>query len=492
MKRLLLLVIGACMTCLAFGLVSAAPVAPGGDPAPGLDARSWACYGTCVLPVDLVIADYNATPDGWPDIAVLCSATGQVDYFLNKALGGPGVFYDAHRLPANGTTDRFSVGSSLAVSEEGNYVLYESAGSPAFGMASVGGVTLNSMVIPADTTGMISADLNHDGVLDVILLRAGGVTPVFGAALAAFSPVAGGNVIAAAAKDLNGDSWVDLLVVTDTGTVEALYNKRYINGVAGANVFGAAIPVAGIGIEAITDIGIGDFNADGLNDFVIVGTNPPTRGFGLRSGFAQVFINTLAATPSAVGFAAADLPMGTWGFNSMAVEVFDADGNGRDDFAVANWGSKTVTIFLADALPGLIQDGRETVPDYCLPEDALKRDLVDVEFWLYKLELKCGYYPIALDSADLDKNGKADLVVALQSSSNSLDAQEPACIEVLFDVACGYHPEGPGVEAQLPHKAIQNVSGESEECVSCAGDDPCSDNTPPESYIKVEGEPGNP
>ena len=183
--------------------------------------------------------------------------------------------------------------------------------------------------------------------------------------------------------------------------------------------------------------------------------------------------------------------MGTWGFNSVAVEVLDADGNGRDDFAVANWGSATVTVFLADAVQ-LVRDVRASRPYYCLPSEARDEDLIEGGFWLFKYELECGYYPIALDSADFDWNGKADLVVVLQSATENLHAQDPSCIEIIFDVACGFHPAGDEAPPQRSHTSVPGVQGEKDSCEPCAAGDPCSDNTPPEAGINVEGDSGNP
>ena len=89
MRRSLVLAVCLC-SLLGSGLLVAAPVAPYGDPALGLNPRSWACYQTCVLPTDILAADI--TGDGWTDLAVLCSATGQVHFLDNMAVAGPGMF----------------------------------------------------------------------------------------------------------------------------------------------------------------------------------------------------------------------------------------------------------------------------------------------------------------------------------------------------------------------------------------------------------------
>jgi VCBS repeat protein len=493
MKRLLLLLVGACVTCLAFGLVSAAPpVVPGGNPAPGLVSSSYACYEACVLPVDVVVGDYNS--DGWTDIAVSCSATGQVMYYQNQGLNGPGVFLIPPPVKVPSARPRLTAAGDLELASIGNYVLYGAV--PTLGYTQRdGNVNLDVMAIPDTTTGILTADLHHNTRHDIVLLSrdngtgTAGITYVNpGTGVLAFQ-TATGDVVAGALADMNGDSWTDVVVITAANTIEVFYNDRYGGGFTASEI----IQGGNIGIASLTDVAVGDFNADGLNDIVVVGTNPPNLGSGdVRNGFARVFVNTLSSPGGPVGFSPVGAPMATWGFNASAVEVFDADGNGRDDFAVANKGSATVTIFLADALPQLLQDGRATRPDYCLPPEAMNEDLLAVEFRLFKYELQCGYFPIALDSADFDWNGKADLVVVLQSPTESMQAQEASCIEIVFDVACGFHQAGDQAPAQRQHKAIQNVKGESDKCEPCGAGDPCSGNTPPESDIEVEGDSGNP
>ena len=471
MRRSLLLAVCLCLL-LVSGLLVAAPVAPYGDPAPGLSPRSWACYKTCVLPTDILAADMNT--DGWTDIAVLCSATGQVHFLANDA--GPGVFGTSTYVPSVGP-NRFDNGSQLGLAGDGVFVLYENGGVPAFGQASLGaGAQLAVSPIPTDTVGFVSADFNHIPGVEVVILRGAPSAQDFNSTNYPLPDVP----VAAAFGDLNQDAWLDFVVLLRNGQVLPFYNLRY-----GANpAFAAGTPVT-VGIITPTNIDVGDFNADGLLDFVVVGSNPPNRGFGLQDGYAQVFLNNLTSS-GVVGFAPTGNPMRTWGFNARAVEVLDADGNGRDDFAVANWGSATVTVFLTDAIR-LVQDGRATDPknDYCLPVDALKEDLIKIGFFLYKLELQCGYYPIALAAADFDFNGKMDLAIALQSSEEQLCAQNPSCIEVIFDVACGFHPAGTGAPVQLPHPQIPNVTGENTSCpVPCKDD--CAENEPPAATIEAE------
>ena len=90
MKRLLLLTLCLTVGIAVTGMSQGLAVPPNENPAPGLLPSSWACYPTCVLPSDIVAADFNG--NGWLDLAVSCSATGNVFFYPNGGIGTPGVF----------------------------------------------------------------------------------------------------------------------------------------------------------------------------------------------------------------------------------------------------------------------------------------------------------------------------------------------------------------------------------------------------------------
>ena len=481
MKRLLLLtsclVLGIALTGMSQGLA----VPPNEDPAPGLLSSSWACYPTCVLPSDIVAADFNS--NGWLDLAVSCSATGNVFFYPNGGIGTPGVF---GVVPTgNGLLPN---AQELVVDGQSALVLYNTGIPgilPALGRAtmvpSAAGPLAGNPTLPAGTVSIEGADLDHNLGVDLVVLHNPNLVTIYTAAGAATATVVGtaGTPIAAAVGDLNQDGWNDVAVLTSAG-IEVMYNATYQ---ANPPALGAAPPIPGLAIATPTDIGLGDFDSDGLLDIVVVGNN--LIG-GQQQGYAQVFFNT----PPTVGavFATDPIPMRTWGFGAQDVEVADFDGNGRDDFAVANWGSDTVTVFLADAQPQLVNDARVTTAR-CLSTEALQKDRLLVHFALYKLELQCGHYPVALASGDFDYNGKVDLAIALESADEEICAQNPSCIEIIFDVACGFHPGTGQVPPQQPHTTVPGVAGAKEDqtCPACKGE-PCAENVPPKAEIQTESE----
>ncbi|MFC2081902.1 FG-GAP repeat domain-containing protein [Candidatus Bipolaricaulota bacterium] len=431
--------------------------------------------------MDIVAEDFNQ--DGWLDLAVSCSQTGNVFYYQNNGSGvlpqvfagveASGTFPNARFLVAghmpiyNGYPD-LAVVHSLAVGAAPHTLISTVAGAaipfgpPPFTVTPAGGTIL----------GIAGGNLTNGNVLDLAWITAGTLTVAGGPGFA-LAPFTAADL---ALADFDQNGWDDIVVVTASPTPNLLV---YFNnpGAGFDGTFLGPIPVA---IPNPTAIEVGDFDGDSFPDIVVVGNqaNPST---GTNDGLAQPFMNNLHQTAAAF----VPLPtMLTWGFDAKAAVTFDADGNGRDDFAVANWGSRTVSIFLSDAVSPLVADTRST-RGYCLPDESLEKDRFMVEFRLFKLELQCGFYPISLASGDFDRNGKMDLAVALQSSSEDLCAQNPSCIEIDFDVACGFvQVADPAVVGQTGHVPGE---GELQTCPDPKNCEigPCDDNTPPGAAIQT-------
>lgn len=493
MKRIVLTVLGILLMAGVAGWAVGRAVVPNAALPPGLPPSSWACYQTCVLPTDIVAADFNQ--DGWLDLAVSCSATGNVFYYQNAILprgafaqtltppvniGTPGGFPNAQFLVAghingyNGFPDLAIVYAPTVAGALTSIAAANNAGAP---FAGVGALALGGGTI-IDITG---GNFTNNNVMDFAYLTAGGLD-VWAWNGVTYVNISGGTLpmpnapIALAAADFDQDGWEDVAVVTNGPNLYVFFNARG-GSFAAARRLGP-IPVA---IPIPTAIGTGDFDADGFPDLVVVGNRPPATPGEQPNGLAQAFINQVHQAVGGFGPLAA---MRTWGFNAKAVEVFDADGNGRDDFAVANWGSKTVTVFLADAAARLVNDTRGT-RDQCLNPAGMNPDRLQVWFQLFKIELRCGYYPIALASGDFDHNGKMDLAVALQSADEELCAQNESCIEVDYDIACGFVAARGGVAGQISHSGLPTGgTQELQKCPNCK--EPCAENVPPKVEIQTE------
>ena len=273
-----------------------------------------------------------------------------------------------------------------------------------------------------------------------------------------------GTPVFVATADFDQGGWTDIAVLrANPPTVTVYYNTENLGPGGVQFTPGGSRPYTTTNLWnqlVPTGMDVGDFNADGYPDIVVVG-NVPTGSPPLLLGQAQVLLNSVPTVAGApIGLTA--LPaMSTWGFNTRFVEVADFDGNGRDDFATANYGSDTVTVFLTDGL-------------------FLVQDLLKIAFKPFKIELECGHFPIGLAAGDFDRNGKMDLAVALQSVDEELCAQNPACIEIDFDIACGFNAYQLTHQQELADRGLS----EPDQC-PCKG---CEGNAPPRPEIQTESE----
>jgi len=462
------------------------PVVPNDGAPVGLPPRAWACYPTGVLPSYVVAGDFNV--DGWLDLAVSCMGTNDVWVYGNQGNvvrgvftvpgigGGPTARVPTVLNPIQMVVGQFNGGfdgyPDIAVLSgfTGNIGAIAGAATPLVAAPPLFGPVPGAIC-------MAGGNFDNDGRTDFVLVTAGAATVFSSAGGFAATPLAYAATLATPVAVVTGDfdqnGWDDVAVLFRApapgggGAIQVFYNATAAGAVppaAGAVppvvaffppfvYLAAAIPayLAPVGMD------VGDFNADGYPDLVIVENTiaAPIRGF------AQVFLN-LVPVGTILGFVPVSLAnsaMSTWGFDARFVEVLDADGNGRDDFAVANWGSDTVTIFLTDALP-LLPDKRPVdSTGYCLCDEQRREDLLDITFKLFKIELQCGHFPVGLAAGDFDHNGKAHLAVALQSADKELCAQNRSCIEVDFDIACGFSPN------QTPHSYDKDK--ESHTCSEC-------------------------
>lgn len=475
---------------LLVGLITL--VAAGEDPLPAYVpadyGSAYACYSTCVLPNYIVAEDFDQ--DGWLDLAVSCFATSEVWTYRNlgnpaNANAGdpvaPGAFSTPLDPPLSnplqGLPGRFNVGQGPVALVAGHITPYD--GFPDVAALSritpgISGVqplpNISGTIVGAGALvspiHLAAGDFDHaDIIRDFVIVDAppaGACTVYFflsGAANPAPLPLpAGGIPDFIVAADLDHNGWDDIAVLT-TGT-----NQLLISYGPGFATWNSTYQLA---FEP-SAMDVGDFNSDGFLDIVVVGN------IG-GSGFATVFLNNVGIhnfSPQGV--------MSTWGLQTTFVEVLDADGNGHDDFVTANYSSNTLTVFLT-YLRTVENDDRKRRTECCLCDDQSKKDKID--FKGFKIELECGFYPNCLVGGDFDRNGKMDLAVTLYSATEEICPQNPSCIEVIFDIACGVQ------EGQTLHRIDPQY--EPQECQTCK-EGPCEGNTPPKPGIQTESDSKNP
>ncbi len=197
---------------------------------------------------------------------------------------------------------------------------------------------------------VVTADINGDGKLDLIAANflSNNLTVVLGNGSGGFtattgSPVAAGtNPFGIVAADLNGDGKIDL-AVSNAGS----NNVTVLLG----NGTGALTAVTGSPFSAGSNplaMALGDFNGDGYPDLAVPNYNGNNVTLLLGNG-------TGAFTAAASG------PLGV-GANPRTAVAGDFNGDGALDLVITNYGSNTVAVLLGNlsqtiafsALPNLV------------------------------------------------------------------------------------------------------------------------------------------
>lgn len=222
------------------------------------------------------------------------------------------------------------------------------------------------------------ADLNGDGKLDIVVALSGGN----GVALLLQSPTSPGAFLAAAffaagtgpdgvvVADMNGDGAPDIVVSNESSANISLLLQDGAN----PGTFRAPIQMpVGTNPRALA---VADLNGDGKPDILVAD----------RSAGAWVILHDPAST---TGFLA---PVGySAGSQPVSITIADLDGDGRLDFVIANHSSSSVSVFLQDpARAGVFLAGAS---------------------------YGTGAAPNAVKIADVNRDGKIDLVTADQGSN---------------------------------------------------------------------------
>ena len=247
-------------------------------------------YAAGEIPQGVTIAD--ADGDGTPDIVVADAVGGGSGAVQLLAGTGDGTFRPPVRV-AVGPSPRHVVVRDVNGDDVPDLVV---AAAGILGEAGGVGVALGrgdgTFAAPsvvrlrvANPAAVAVADLDRDGIPDIVaavfaVLRGGGRETLFGVGDGTFRPGDDGairdDVAAVAAADLNGDG------VTDVVTANT--NSRGVAVLLGTGAGSYGLPKRTAAGDAPNEVRVADLNADGRLDVVVA------DGFAGRPGFVQVLI----------------------------------------------------------------------------------------------------------------------------------------------------------------------------------------------------------
>jgi hypothetical protein len=320
--------------------------ATGIGPAPSLAAQQTFATGTATNPYSVTTTDVNG--DGKPDLIIANSSSNTVSVLLNTTAPG--------------------------------------AATPSF-------AALQTFATGIDPEFVTAADVNGDGKPDLIVANVGSNTvsvllntTVTGSATPSFAAqqtfATGTNPFSVTTGDVNGDGKPDLIVANGgDNTVSVLLNTT-APGAATSSFATQQTFATGSLPVSVTAV---DVSGDGKPDLIVANGN---------SNSVSVLLNTTPPGAAMPSFAAQQTF--ATGNGPQSVKVADVNGDGKPDLIIANLASNTVSVLLNTTAPGA------PTPSFAVQQT-----------------FATGTAPNCVTAADVNGDGKIDLVVA-NSNSNTI------------------------------------------------------------------------
>ena len=372
--------------------------------APGATAPSFAVqhtFATGNYPASVAIADLNG--DGKPDIAVTNLHSNTVSVLLNTTAPGATApsFAAQHTFPTGNYPASVAIADlngdgkpDLVVANARSNTVSVLLNTTAPGAATPSFAAQHTFATGSGPLSVAIGDFNGDGKPDIavtnlisntvsVLLNTtspGATTPSF----AAQQTFTVGNPASVVIGDLNGDGKPDLVVANNSvsGTVSVLLNTT-APGTTTASF--ATQQTFSVGSHPAASVAIGDLDGDGKPDLVVANEGSNT---------VSVLLNTTAPGANTPSFAAQQTF--ATGSGPFSVAIGDLNGDGKPDLAVTNSYSNTVSVLL------------NTTP--CVTAFGVSA----------KTDFAVDYDPVSVAIGDLNGDGKPDLVVANYNSVSVL------------------------------------------------------------------------
>ena len=351
-------------------------------------------------PGSVQVVDLNG--DGKPDVAFAGAGGNVIGVLLNTTPAPATVLgnnsYAAQQTFGAGTQPASVVSADvngdgkpdLVVANQGSSNVSVLLNTTLPGAASPSYAAQQPFTTGTGPQSVAVADVNGDGKRDLVVANQGANTisvllntTAPGAATPSYASQqpfpAGTAPQSVAVGDLNGDGVADVAAVNTGGGISVLLNTTAPGAVTSS--FAAAQPfTAGTSGRSIT---AADLNGDGRLDLVALSP---------ADGTVLVLFNTTAPGATTASFTAAQAfatVTGNPGSNPYAVVAADVNGDGRRDLIISNVGSASVSVLLNSTVAGSNTPG-----------------------FLAAQGFGVGTNPHGVSAADVDGDGKLDLLVA--------------------------------------------------------------------------------
>ncbi|HLN20568.1 MAG TPA: FISUMP domain-containing protein [Bacteroidales bacterium] len=283
--------------------------------------------------------------------------------------------------------------------------------------------------------------------------------------------VTGSNPYFSSVCDIDGDGKLDLIVTNASANTLSVYRNIVSSGTIGSGSFATKVDFS-TGANPL-GVAIKDIDGDGKPDIVV--SNANSNSVSVFRNLSTPGTFTAASLSSKIDFGTGTTPFG--------ICIMDFDLDGKNDIAVTNSGSNTISIFRntssvgtidansfsakCDLITGLYPDGI-TCNDF---DNDGKPDLAVVNYngntisifknistpgnlisgsFSSKIDFNSGTAPWGIASADIDGDGKNDIIVT-NRGSNTISLFKNVCtpgsittssFESKIDFATGINPQG--------------------------------------------------
>ncbi len=355
-------------------------------------------FATGSVPDSVTAADVNG--DGKPDLIVANGVGNTVSVLLNTT--APGAVTPSFAAQQTFATGSFPVSVTAAdvngdgkpdliVANDGGSTVSVLLNTTAPGAATPSFAAQQTFATGSGPTSVTAADVNGDGKPDLIVANGndntvsvllnttapGAATPSF-AAQQTFATGSCPNSVTAA--DVNGDGKPDLIVANENdNTVSVLLNTTAPGATTPSF---AAQQTFATGSEPFS-VTAADVNGDGKPDLIVANNNGNT---------VSVLLNTTAPGAATPSFATQQTF--ATGNGPVSVTAADVNGDGKPDLIVANQNDNTVSVLLNTTAPGA-----------ATPSFAAQQTFAT------------GSLPASVTAADVNGDGKPDLIVANESAN---------------------------------------------------------------------------